>query len=290
MKRVFVILLTIIGLASCSEKMIIDTQDGVQLVGISGSITDEYKKHEIIISRTADFYAEEQPEMISNATVYVVDGADTIWYEETDNPGYYLTKNPLSGEPGHTYNLSIYFSDEDGNEHFYAQSTMRNNVEKIDSIVVKTLVFNALEFKNMLGVYPYFLTTDDPQMCYMTRVSINGKDVGGDTLTKCMLFESLGYAGIYFNGPFMVAIAGEFPVYGLNQRDSLQVVHHGDTVTLDLWSIPQDYSIYISEISSSNGTNPMLGIPSNVSTNIYPEGKAVGCFHASSLRQCSVIY
>jgi len=290
MKRVFVILLIITGLASCSEKIIIDTQEGIQLVGISGSITDEYKKHEVVISRTADFYNSEQPEMISNAMVYVVDGADTIWYEETDTPGYYLTKNPLSGKPGHTYYLSVYFSDEDGNEHFYAQSTMKDNVEKIDSIVVKPLVFNALEFKDKLGVYPYFQTSSDPKIYYMTRVSINGADVGGDTLTNCMLFELLGYADIYFNGPLMVAIAGEFPVYGLNQRDSTQVVHHGDTVTLDLWSIPREYSHYIADISSSNGTNPMLGIPYNVSTNIYPEGKAVGCFHASSLRQCSVIY
>ena len=124
----------------------------------------------------------------------------------------------------------------------------------------------------------------------MARVRINNQDVGGDTLTKCELFETYGYAGIYFNGPYMVMIAGEFPVYGLNQRDSLQVVHTGDTVTMDLWSIPGFYAHYIVDISMSTGTNPMMGTPSNVRTNIYPEGEAVGCFHASSLRQCSVIY
>ena len=289
MKRILFVILAIVGLIACTEKMRIDTQEGVQLVGISGSITDEYKHQEVIVSRTEPFYGGE-PTMISDAIVFVVDGADTIWYEESEKPGNYLSINEFAGEVGHTYHLSIDFADENGNHHFYAESTMNENVECVDSIKVKPWVFNELEVDDYLGVYPYFQTTDDPKTYYMARVKINNEDVGGDTLTKCELFETYGYAGIYFNGPLMVMIAGEFPIYGLNQRDSLQVVHHGDTVTMDLWSIPGFYAHYIAEIATSTGTNPMMGTPSNVRTNIYPEVKAVGCFHASSLRQCSVIY
>ena len=289
MKKTIIILLTIIGLTACTEKMMIEPQEGKQLVGVSGSVTDEYKKQEVIISRTMPFYGGE-PEMISDAIVYVVDNADTIWYEESEQPGYYLSVNEFAGQVNHNYHLSIDFTDESGSHHFYADSKMNENVECIDSIKVKQWVFNDLEIENYLGVYPYFQTTDDPKTYYMARVRINNQDVGGDTLTKCELFETYGYAGIYFNGPYMVMIAGEFPVYGLNQRDSLQVVHTGDTVTMDLWSIPGFYAHYIVDISMSTGTNPMMGTPSNVRTNIYPEGEAVGCFHASSLRQCSVIY
>ena len=289
MKKTIIILLTIIGLTACTEKMMIEPQEGKQLVGVSGSVTDEYKKQEVIISRTMPFYGGE-PEMISDAIVYVVDDADTIWYEESEQPGYYLSSNEFAGQVNHNYHLSIDFTDESGSHHFYADSKMNENVECIDSIKVKQWVFNDLEIEDYLGVYPYFQTTDDPKTYYMARVRINNQDVGGDTLTKCELFETYGYAGIYFNGPYMVMIAGEFPVYGLNQRDSLQVVHTGDTVTMDLWSIPGFYAHYIVDISTSTGTNPMMGTPSNVRTNIYPEGEAVGCFHASSLRQCSVIY
>lgn len=289
MKKAFIIISIIIGLSACTEKMRIDTHEGDRLVGVSASITDEYKHHEVILSYTEPFYGGS-PQMISDAIVYVTDGTDTMWYAESENPGKYLSVNEFAGQPLHNYHLSIDFSNEDGNQHYYADSKMNINVECIDSIRVKQWVFNELEFKHYLGVYPYFQTTDDPKTYYMARVSINGEDVGGDTLTKCELFETLGYAGIYFNGPLMVMLAGEFPIYGLNQRDSLEVVHQGDTVTLDLWSIPRDYAHYISEIATSTGTNPMMGTPTNVSTNIYPEGKAVGCFHASSLRQCSVIY
>lgn len=289
MKKTLIILSAIIALVSCTEQMNIDTQDGERLVGISASITDEYKKHEVILSYTESFYGGN-PEMISNAIVYVIDNADTIWFEESENHGYYLSVNEFAGQTEHTYHLSVTTTDENGDHHFYADSKMNENVECIDSIRVKQWTYNALESKHRLGVYPYFQTTGDPNTYYMARVEINGDIVGGDTLTKCELFEMYGLAGLYFNGAFMVSIVGEFPIYGLDQRDSLQVVHRGDTVTLDLWSIPGDYAHYIFEIASSSGTNPMMGTPSNVHTNIYPEGTAVGCFHASSLRQCSVIY
>ena len=289
MKKIFIILLTIIGLTACTEKMRIDTVEGERLVGVSGSITDEYKHHEVVLSYTEPFYGGN-PDMISDAIVYVLDGADTIWFEETENPGYYQSVNEFAGQTEHSYHLSIDFSNENGNQHFYSDSKMNINIDGIDSIKVKPYVFNALEVQDYLGVYPYFQTTDDPNTYYMARVRINDRLVGGDTLTKCELFEMYGYAGIYFNGPLMVMVAGEFPLYGLSQKDSLEVVHRGDTVTLDMWSIPRDYAHYIFEIASSTGSNPMMGTPSNVHTNIYPEGKAVGCFHASSLRQCSVIY
>ena len=289
MKKTLIILLTLFGLTACTESITITPQEGEQLVGVSGSVTDEYKHHEVIVSRTEPFYGGE-PEMISDAIVFVVDGTDTLWFEESEKPGYYLSVNEFAGQIGHTYHLSIDFTDDNGEHHFFAESTMNDNVDCVDSIKVKPWIFNSLEVDDYLGVYPYFQTTDDPNTYYMARVRINNNDVGGDTLTKCELFETYGFAGIYFNGPLMVQIAGEFPIYGLDQRDSLQVVHHGDTVTMDLWSIPGFYAHYIADIAMSTGTNPMMGTPSNVRTNIYPEGEAVGCFHASSLRQCSVIY
>ena len=304
-KSIIIILFALFGLTACTEKMRIDTQDGDRLIGVSASITDEYKKHEVILSYTEDFYGGS-PQMISNADVSVLDGIlvaheqnsdefDTVWlntisYDESNEPGYYLSSDEFAGQTDHVYRLMIDIYDSNDAKHLYAVSKMNKNVDTIDSIVVKPWKFNELEVKDMLGVYPYFLTTDDPKTYYMARVKINNKDVGGDTLTKCELFETLGFAGNYFNGSFMVAMAGEYPIYGLNQKKPLEVVNVGDTVTMDLWSIPRSYAHYIYEIASNSGTNPMMGTPYNVSTNIYPEGMAVGCFHASSLRQCSVIY
>lgn len=300
MKRLIPIITLLLIITSCREKMRIDMQQGAQMVGISASITDQMQRQEVILSRTTPFYTDNLPEMISDATVFVLEGTvslqsdtawtDTIWFEESDNPGYYFSTVDFAGSPEHVYHLSVDFADQDGLQHFYSDTKMNPNVDQIDSIRIKPWKYNSLEVDDYLGIYPYFQLLDEPKIYYMTRIEINGNDIGGDTLTKCDLFEPLGFAGMYVNSPLMISMIGETPIYGLNQKDSLQVVHQGDTVTMNMWSIPRDYAHYIAEIASSTGSNPMMGTPSNVRTNIRPEGKAVGMFHASSKRSCSIIY
>ncbi|MGN0032355.1 MAG: DUF4249 family protein [Candidatus Limimorpha sp.] len=291
MKRnICIVALLSLLLMSCTEKMIIETQEGEQLIGISGSITDEYKYQEIIISRTAEFYSEGEPEMVSGAKVLVHDNIDTIWFAESEKRGHYLSTHKVAGKPEHTYNLFVELSDEDGNKKYHAQSTMRRNVDQIDSISIKQYSMGELVFNDFLGIYPFFQTIKDKDVYYMAKIGINDRIVGGDTLTECEIFSMEGMAGIYFNGPFMTMLAGDMAVYALNQNDSLEVIHKGDTVSLYLWVIPTEYAFYISDALSSNGSNPMLGTPSNVPSNIYPTDNSVGFFHASSVRKCSTIY
>ena len=84
MKKYLVLILLSLSLFSCTDDIIIDVQEGPKLVGVSGYITNEYKKHQIVISRTLDFYSTDEIEMISGAEVFVSDGYDTIFFEETD--------------------------------------------------------------------------------------------------------------------------------------------------------------------------------------------------------------
>ena len=84
-------------ITSCVDDIIIDTQEGPKLIGISGYISNEYKKHQIVISKTMDFYSNEEIEMISDAEVFVFDGNDTIYFKETDNKGYYETIDSIAG-------------------------------------------------------------------------------------------------------------------------------------------------------------------------------------------------
>ena len=119
------ILVTSFMMTSCIEDFRIDTEDGKHLIGINGYITNEYKKHQIVISKTTDFYSEEDAEMISGAEVLIHDGVDTIYFEETDRKGYYETIDSVAGVVGKTYYLSVNIIDEDGLHNFYSQSIMR---------------------------------------------------------------------------------------------------------------------------------------------------------------------
>ena len=85
MKKINIVLISLfitIFFTSCINDIEIDTQEGPQLVGINGYISNEYKKHQIVISRTLDFYSTDEIEMISGAEVFVSDGYDTIFFEE----------------------------------------------------------------------------------------------------------------------------------------------------------------------------------------------------------------
>ena len=100
-----------------------------------------------------------------------------------------------------------------------------------------------------------------------------------DELTQQAMLPVGGYAGYYINGPEMQAENKEIPMYYFFKSE-LEV---GDHIRAGLQSIPPDYFYYIYSISMSSGSNPMLGAPANVTTNIQPSDKAVGWFMTSSI-------
>ncbi|HJH59761.1 MAG TPA: DUF4249 family protein [Bacteroidetes bacterium] len=291
MRYKFLMILSLALMFSCTEPIKIEPQEGPQMVGVFGSITNEYKKHTVELSRTRDFYSTSAPEMISNAEVFVSDGVDTIYYEETENAGIYRTVEDVAGVPGRNYKLMVSFADDNGEHQYYANSVMPQCVEQIDSIAIKDYVFGSLHADDVLGVYPYYQTLPDPNIYYMCHLYINGRLLT-DTLTEAYYYSMMGFSGMYFNGELMTLLAGEFPVYSLDQSrpDSTEYLHDGDEVTLRLYCIPEGFALYISDILSNSGTNPMMGLPYNVTTNIMPENMAVGYFYAASMTEKSVIY
>ena len=65
-------------LASCTEDIVVDVPQGRRVPVVEGSITDEYKRHEVILSYSTALYDTIGREMISHAEVYVATGDDTI--------------------------------------------------------------------------------------------------------------------------------------------------------------------------------------------------------------------
>lgn len=301
MKKFNIILLSFfasIVLTSCIEDIEIDTQEGPQLVGINGYISNEYKKHQIVISRTLDFYSTDEIEMISGAEVFVYDGYDTIYYEETDKKGYYETIDSVAGVIGRTYNLNVIYIDDDGEHKYYAQSTMRENVPQIDSLVINELTLGGITLEGTFGLYPYFQSSSDPDTYYLANIAINDS-LTAESLIQCMSYSLAGLSGIYVNGPEFVSSIGYLPAYifptyiTLNEDGSYEYeidLDEGDVISMFLYSINPEFSKYITDINSNFGSNPMMGMPYNVSTNIYPEGKAVGFFEAYSSVKASIIY
>ena len=296
------ILFTSILFTSCiDDDFKIDIPEGERLVGINGSITNEYKKHEIVVSRTMDFYSEEEIEMISGAEVFVCTDTDTIYFEETDEKGHYQTIDSVAGVIGKTYHLIVTFVDNEGEHTYFAGSKMRENTPQIDSMIIKKVSNSFFPgiIDTAVNLYPYFLSVDDPQSNYLINIVVNDTSYYADSYLDCKTLSLMGLSGMYFNGPEMASMVGEQSLHtieniyyqdGLVHSYGFPSVEKGDKITLYLYSTTPEFATYYNDVLFSFGSNPMMGTPYNVSSNIQPYGKAVGFFEALSVVSASIIY
>ena len=292
MLRVILALAALFGFAACTEDIVIDVEEGDPMIGVEASFTDELKQHEAILSYTAEFYNQTDIHMVSGATVYVTDGVDTVYYyEDSEQKGHYFTDS-VAGNKNTMYRLCVEVPQEDGEmHHLYSESFIPDNVEHIDSLVVKH--FNGMNdsvptvflFDTIEWLYPYFQSLPDPNLIYMPMVSKNDTLVN-DSLKMQMMIAQGGFAGYYVNGPEMLESNKEIPI-GYFRRSKLM---DGDRIHADLLSITPEYYLYFYSVLMSTGSNPMMGAPANVSTNIQPEGEGVGWFFTASVVSCETVF
>jgi hypothetical protein len=223
--------------------------------------------------------------------VYVTDGIDTIFYgEDPIHPGHYFTAL-VAGKKKTLYRMWILAPDANGEMvTLFADSFLPDNVDHIDSLVIKPYNGNdsipTVFFGDTIEwLYPYFQSLSDSTIVYMPMIAKNDTLLT-DTLNQRMVIPMAGYAGYYVNGPEMQLANKEIPIYYM--RKSL--MKSGDVFHADLYSIHADYIFYYYSLLMSNGSNPMLGAPANVSTNIQPEGLGVGWFLTSSVVSAETVF
>lgn len=290
--RKLLLFAALVGFAACTEDIVIDVEEGDPMIGVEASFTDEMKNHEAILSYTAEFYNQNEIQMVSGATVYVTDGMDTVYYhEDAEQKGHYFT-DLVAGKKNTIYRLCIEVQKDDGDVHrLFAESLIPDNVDCIDSLVVKhfngmndtiptTFLFDTIEW-----IYPYFQSLPDPNITYMPLISKNDTLIS-DSLRMRMMIQQGGFAGYYVNGPEMLESNKEIPV-GYFRRSQLE---DGDRIHVDLHSITADYYLYFYSLLLSTGSNPMLGAPANVSSNIQPNGEGVGWFFTASVVSAETVF
>lgn len=278
--------------ASCTEDIVIDVEEGNHRIGVEASFTNEMKRHETILSYTADFYNQNEIQMVSGATVYVTDGVDTMYYyEDEEQPGHYFTDS-VAGRKNTVYRLCVEAIDQDGEtQSLFAEGLIPDNVESIDSLAIKHYngsndsIPSVFLIDTVEWVYPYFQSLPDPGIIYMPKVWKNDTLVS-DSLSLTLMIPQGGFAGYYVNGPEMLESNKEIPI-GYFLRSKL---NDGDEIRADLYSITPDYYYYFYSILISTGSNPMLGAPANVSSNIQPEGEGVGWFFTASVVTGSTVF
>lgn len=279
--------------ASCTEKIILDLPEGRKVPVVEGSLTNEMKRHEVILSYSSALYGTEDIEMISDAEVYVTNDDDTIWYyEEEDRPGHYLTDS-LVGRKNRWYHLTINVENNtmiSGPIHMETETKMPNNASQMDSL-------GLLPLRNKQGIpfvddsaavclCPYFQALPNKDIVYNVEIYLNGKLFKNRPSKLFNLFSMKGYAGYYFNGPEMLHNNTEIPVGIMNKS----YLHEGDVIKVKLYSISEEYRYFLAAQKLAIGANPAMGAYPAMFSNIISNCNAIGWFNATSVIEAENVY
>jgi len=269
---------------SCRENI-----DNIQLdstrtrLVVEGYMTTDTMRQMVKLSKLGDALNKNPVQVVSNALITISDGTTTFpLVEDQAKKGTYFTSADVYGVAGRTYTLLIKNVDINNDqvmEEYTAQSLLKR-LNPIDSI---HLVYNNLE-RDRKG-WSVNLFTLDPgagRNFYLFKVLKNNLLLT-DSIFKYSIGDNTGFEGKYFDG---------FPVYNLREEHNEEKLSAGDTLTVEMFGITEDYYSFLSSyITDYYPKVPIFSGPSsNIPTNIRPLEDAVGIFAAYSIKRKSVIY
>lgn len=138
-RRVFIYQIVLLLLLSsifigCSEAYNLQTNNYEELLVVEATITNEFKKQEIKITKTSKFEDEDvQVELGATVNVYDNKGKNYIFKEES---GIYVSENEFQAEPNIQYTLNILTSDGKRYQSSNQTLTTKNEIESITPKVV----------------------------------------------------------------------------------------------------------------------------------------------------------
>jgi hypothetical protein len=265
-------------LTACTERIEIELDTTYRRLVVYGTVTTDSVHHQVRLSATSDYFSNQPAPAVRDALVELEAGDTRIRLVESDTvPGLYQTRDAFRGIPGTTYHLYIRQVDVDGDgtfKSYEAESTMPT-IPLLDSV---RLVYFRSPF---ISGYQVFMYAQDPpeREWYSYRIWKNS-----DLLTES-LSEYMAQSDDFINGEYIYGL----PVGFLPDDDPRDALQPGDTITLELNSIGQDYFYFISDAQLEIfGNNPLFsGPPANVRSNISNGGQ--GIFAALAVKRASSI-
>lgn len=276
MKKIILTALIALTIAGCTERIEIELDSTYQRLVVDGFITTDTTIHTIKLTKTTDYYYNQEPPAVTGANVQITDNdGSTITLNEPE-PGVYQTPPDYFAEPGKTYTLNIYLEEEINGYQFYTASSKVLSIYPIDSI---SLAYRP-DWSDE-GFYEVQCWYQDPLETNFYQFNIFKNDVLlTDTIDKRFVTDDLLYNGSYTNG---------IGVGWLDQSVEREVVHPGDTVIFQAANIQEEHANFIWTLQQEiSFQTPMFsGPPANVKGNISNGG--IGYFAAYSVTYSKTI-
>ena len=277
-KKILLLLFALPVFVSCTEIIEIDLDSTYSRLVVSGTITTDSIHHQVTLTSTTDYFYNEPSPAVENATVSVAFDDTLIFLKESlIHPGVYFFTDAFRGVPGTTYYLEIQDVDIDQNgvsELYNAETTMPN-IARADSIRLQKFI------TPFFSGYQVALWSPEPSGLHY----YNYKLIRNGVLINRRLSDYTVQTDEFFNNNYISGI----PVGFLNDEEEDEVIKPGDTVTLEINSITEDYYTFIVDAQSEIfGNNPLFsGPPANVPSNISNGG--AGIFTAYAIDRVSEV-
>jgi len=249
MKNILYTILTfILILSSCTEPYDTELESGFVRLVVQGSISDELKIHQVILSKSADYFSNEPAPKVSGANISISDGENSFNLTEISD-GIYETDS-IAGVPGKTYTLTIV---SDGIT--YESQCYMNYCPPIDSI---NFGYYDLSQYDIVDSSAYILLNamepETPDNFYMWNIYRNGV-LETDTINEVYFSDD-----VFINGYYMYDA----------EVGWVRNVAIDDTITLEMLAITEEYFNYIYQLLSVTDWNmgPFGGPPANPNGNI----------------------
>lgn len=247
---------------SCTERIDIDLKENFRRIVVDGGVSTDTTAHVVKLTTTTNYFYNEEPPVVSEAIVYLDNGTEKVLLEESPaGSGMYQTPADYYGLPGESYLLEINLKESVGDKDFFsAQSGLPETVLSIDSI--------GLEYESAFEIWFVKLYALDPPTRDFYRIDLTVNDLMiSDTASRAQVTDDRFFNGNNTNG-LTVSIL---------RKDEIAI---GDTVTLILSSITEEYYKYFMQLQMESGfSSPLFsGPPANVTSNINEGG--LGFFSA----------
>jgi len=235
-------------LSACTEPYETELESGFIRFVVQGSINNELKAHQVVLTESADYFSNVPAKKITGANVSISDGENTYNLHEVSD-GLYET-DTIAGEPGKTYTLNISSGGKS-----YEASCYLNYCPPIDSI---NFGYYDLSAYDIIDSSAYILLSalepPTPDNYYMWNVYRN------DTLETDTINEVYFSDDFFINGAYMSDV----------EVGWVRKVEIGDTITLEMLAITKEYYDYVYQLLSVTDWNmgPFGGPPANPNGNI----------------------
>jgi hypothetical protein len=271
----FLIVFTL-GFISCADEEIPwEVEESPEMLVVEGSFTSEKKKHQITLSKTADYFIKHRTPRISGADVTISDGSTTYEFEELkEKRGIYESERKVAGRAGHTYTLNIHLQEPINNKtHYQASEKM---IEGIDLEGMEAFIYRNPFYQERF-----------PTDSLVLFVALYGHDPGN--------IDNLYMVDLYRNGKFLQDTVDEKEIFSDSEQfKDGEYIHNpftffeefqpGDTVAIKISTVSKSYQQFIEGINNitDQSGNPfdLSGPPANAVGNIEG-GEALGYFRVS---------